>query len=227
MESLKHFLFGDENAAFLLEVLLRSFIMFGVTLLALKLTGKRGVKQLSVFEMVLIISMGSAAGDPMFYKEVGILTTVVVISVIILSYRIITHFTATSEKFENLVEGKVQCIINEGEFSTRRVNNETLAHDEFFAELRQRGVSHLGQVRYAYIETSGKISVFFYRPEEVRFGLPILPHLYEKKCTLIQKGGIYACADCAEVMELEPGKHTCKECESSCWIEAIDTQRVN
>lgn len=46
--------------------------MFTILLLTLKLAGKRGVKQLSIFETVIIIALGSAAGDPMFYEDVGI-----------------------------------------------------------------------------------------------------------------------------------------------------------
>ena len=58
---------------FILEVIFRSTVMFTILLLTLKLAGKRGVKQLSVFETVIIIALGSAAGDPMFYEDVGIM----------------------------------------------------------------------------------------------------------------------------------------------------------
>jgi hypothetical protein len=44
----------DLPESFLLEVIFRSTIMFTVLLLTLKVAGKRGVKQLSVFETVII-----------------------------------------------------------------------------------------------------------------------------------------------------------------------------
>ena len=59
-------LINDLPYFFLLEVVLRTAVMFAFLLVALRFTGQRGVKQLSIFEIVIIIAMGSAAGDPMF-----------------------------------------------------------------------------------------------------------------------------------------------------------------
>jgi uncharacterized membrane protein YcaP (DUF421 family) len=66
------FFIGSEDWEFLFEIGLRTFFMYIIILFGLRLLGKRGVKQLSIFELVVIISLGSAAGDPMFYKEVGL-----------------------------------------------------------------------------------------------------------------------------------------------------------
>jgi uncharacterized membrane protein YcaP (DUF421 family) len=60
-------LLGEEDWSFLPEVLLRSVIMFLVAVISVRLIGKRGIMQ-GVFELVTIITLGSAAGDPMFYK---------------------------------------------------------------------------------------------------------------------------------------------------------------
>src|SRR5688572_17234972 len=95
-------LFNETPVNFLLEVALRSTIMFLMLLIVLKLAGKRGVKQLSIFEMVIIISLGSAAGDPMFYEDVGIVHALVVFVIVMGLYRFITWLTGKSswvEKF--------------------------------------------------------------------------------------------------------------------------------
>ena len=86
----KSLLLGSEKWEFLFETAFRTFVMFMVILLYLRLFGKRGVKQLSVFELGVIIGLGSAAGDPMFYKEVGLLPGVLVFSIVFGLYRFIT-----------------------------------------------------------------------------------------------------------------------------------------
>ncbi|HEX6847711.1 MAG TPA: hypothetical protein VF144_12075, partial [Chitinophagaceae bacterium] len=65
-------LFGEEGWSFLPEVLFRSAIMFMISLIAMRAIGRRGTKQ-GVFELVLIITLGSAAGDPTLYKDAGLL----------------------------------------------------------------------------------------------------------------------------------------------------------
>ncbi len=219
-------LFNDLPIEFLFEVVFRTVIMFIVVLLTLKFTGKRGVKQLSVFEVVIIISLGSAAGDPMFYDDVGLVPAILVFVCIILMYRTVTWLLGKSKWFELFIEGRTHCIIEDGQFSIRSFEKEELAIDEFFAELRLKSIEHLGQVRNAYIETNGAISVFFYEDAHVKYGLPIRPQLFEMKSSNIPKSGIYACTFCANTQELEPTAGTCSVCGRDEWVEAIKTKRL-
>lgn len=62
----KQVLLGDNEWKFLLETAFRTIMMFIIILTGLSILGKRGVRQLSVFELVVIIGLGSAAGNPMF-----------------------------------------------------------------------------------------------------------------------------------------------------------------
>ncbi len=104
--TLKEFLMGSEEWTFLLEIVLRTMIMFLTIIIGLRILGKRGVKQLSVFELVVIIGLGSAAGDPMFYKEVGIASSIIVFIVIICFYSILTYLIGRFKKIEIILEGK-------------------------------------------------------------------------------------------------------------------------
>ncbi|MES2763745.1 MAG: YetF domain-containing protein [Bacteroidota bacterium] len=155
-------LLGEEDWSFLLEVLLRSAIMFLVTVVALRVIGKRGIMQ-GVFEIVTIITLGSAAGDPMFYKKVGVLPGMMVFVAVVLMYRIINFFITKYKPLEYLIEGKHVRLIKEHRFDIDNFKRKELSKDEIFSDLRMTGVSHLGQVDAAYIEASGEISVFFYR----------------------------------------------------------------
>lgn len=219
-------LFNDLPYEFLAEVLFRTVIMFIVVLLTLKFAGKRGVKQLSIFEIVIVISLGSAAGDPMFYEDVGLVPAILVFATILFMYRAVTYMLGKSRWFENFIEGKTQCLIEDGQFSIQTFEKEDLAQDEFFAELRLKSIEHLGQVRNAYIETNGDISVYFYEDEDIKFGLPLRPQLYQQKSTVIAKSGIYACTFCANIQKLDPVAAKCTMCSKEEWVEAIKTRRI-
>lgn len=217
---------NDLPYRFLGEVALRSCVMFLTLLIVLKLAGKRGVKQLSIFEMVIIISLGSAAGDPMFYEDVGILPAITVFLVVLLLYRFITWLTGKSPLVEKFLEGKTVCLIDEGKFSVQKFEEESLAQDEFFTELRLRNVDHLGQVKKAYLETTGDVSVFFYDDDETRAGLPIHPALFEQQLTTIVQPGSYCCCKCGELKSLVTGTHTCRICKGTKWVVPLQTRRI-
>lgn len=217
---------NDLPALFLLEVAFRTFVMFAFLLVALRLTGKRGVKQLSVFEIVIIIALGSAAGDPMFYEDVGILPAVVVFVVVISFYRFVTWLTGKSKTIERLLEGTTHVLIENGVFSMLKFQKEDIAQDEFFSELRLKSIEHLGQIKYAYLEPSGNISVYYFADDQVRPGLPLLPQLFDKKVRVIEREGLYSCASCGFTDQQIPGEAVCPVCKKREWIESIDTRRT-
>lgn len=220
-------LIGDLDFNFAVEIIMRSLIMFFVVLLVLRMSGKKGVRQLSLFEVAIIISLGSAAGDPMFNKDVAILPALIVFITILAFYRLITFFAAKSERFENLLEGKPMYIIEDGCLVVLEAHEHTFAKDEFFAEMRQQGIEHVGQVRTGVLETNGKISFYYYSDDDVKFGLPILPKVYCKKSEDVIKPGMYACTYCGSTEKFAKGQHTCKRCKRKEWVEAIKTLRLS
>ncbi|HEX6335050.1 MAG TPA: YetF domain-containing protein, partial [Flavisolibacter sp.] len=198
-------LLGEEKWDFLLETAFRTVIMFLVILLSLRLLGKRGIKQLSVFELGVIIGLGSAAGDPMFYRDVGLLPGVIVFIMVIVLYRLITMLINRFQRFEQFVEGKPKCLVRDGCFEVRNMRDEPFAADEIYSQLRLNHVSHLGQVQQAILETNGEVSIFFYADDQVRYGLPILPELLEEKYKVIPSEGHYACSCCGFHVHAQPG----------------------
>lgn len=227
LKSLEQIFLGDEDWNFIPEIMFRTLIMYVVVLVGLRVLGKRGVKQLSIFELVVIIGLGSAAGDPMFYKEVGIMSAVAVFFVIVVAYKITSYFVGKSKKFEILLEGSCTCVVEHGRFAIENFKKEALAQDEFFAELRLKGVSHLGQVHLAILETTGDISIYYYKDDDVKFGLPILPALFAHKHQLIKHKDYYSCSFCGLTKLLEPSSKTiCTCCEKDKWVKSINIQRV-
>jgi len=225
--SWKELFLGTEDWAFLLEIVLRTIIMFLTIIIGLRALGKRGVKQLSIFELVVIIGLGSAAGDPMFYKEVGIVSSIIVFIVIIILYSTITKLIGRFKKIENLLEGKAMCLIENGIFAIDNFKKENLGSDEFFAELRLKGVSQLGQIELAIEEVSGDISVFFFEDEKVKYGLPIMLHSLDDPLRNIEEPGYYSCTFCGYTEEKHSGNAgSCKNCGKHNWVEASNRLRI-
>ncbi|WPO81562.1 DUF421 domain-containing protein [Chryseobacterium sp. JJR-5R] len=217
---------GDLNFTFAFEIIIRTLIMFSMVLLVLRMAGKKGVRQLSLFEVAIIIALGSAAGDPMFNKDYSILTSVVVFGAIIALYRLITMLASKSEKFERIIEGDPLYVIEDGEFVLVDDISHTFAKDEFFAEMRQASIEHLGQIKTAILETNGNISFYYFPDDEVKYGLPIQPKVYEKKSEQVKAKGIFACTYCGSTEELEPGTSECTRCRQKEWVKAINTTRL-
>lgn len=217
---------SDLDFGFALEIILRTFLMFTFILILLRLSGKKGVRQLSIFEVAIIIALGSAAGDPMFTKDVALLPSLLVFAVILAFYRALTYFAAKSERFESILEGDPMYIIEDGQFTLQEETDNTFAKDEFFAEMRAQSIEHVGQVRTALLETNGQVSFFYYDDNEVKPGLPVLPKPYSKRLKMITEKGTYACAFCAMTEDRNTGGN-CGRCGKDNWVVAIQTRRIS
>jgi uncharacterized membrane protein YcaP (DUF421 family) len=220
-------LLNDGSAGFLMEVVFRSIVMFFIILFTLRASGKRGIKQLSIFELVLIIGLGSAAGDPMFYEDVGILPALTVFIVVITLYIGVTKLADKYGWFERLLEGMPTYVIRDGIIIQDAFAKSGLSKDELFGELRLLNVEHLGQVKTVLIETSGDFSVLFYPDEEVRPGLPIFPHMLDEKTMFIPASGSFGCHSCGKVVHLHEGANQCAICTCEEWVVPIQTKRIS
>lgn len=223
---IRTFFLGKDDWIFLLEVVARCFISFVIVLLALRLTGKKGVKQLTVFELVIILTLGSAAGDMGFYKEVGILPAVLTIFSIVGFYKLVTYLLIKSDRFEKLMEGKPVTIIRHGRYTEAVVKNENISFDEFFMELRLAGIEHLGQVKYAILEVNGDVSVFKESGDAIKPGLHIMPDKMGVFYTDVYPAkGWYACVCCGYTEFRQAGIITaCQDCSATKWAEGCDAK---
>ena len=218
---------NDLDLSFAIEIVVRTLLMFCLILAFLRLSGKKGVRQLSIFEVAIIIGLGSAAGDPMFNPDYAILPAMLVFVSILLFYRGVTWLASRSERFESLLEGDPVYVIEDGEFVISQQREPTYAKDEFFSEMRQQSIEHVGQVRIAILETSGSMSFYYYADEDVKPGLPVLPKAYQARSRTVAAPGDHACTACGRVSRIEAAAHTCPRCGQDEWVAALDSVRLS
>jgi uncharacterized membrane protein YcaP (DUF421 family) len=152
--------FGDYPLLFLLEVLFRTAFMYLYMLLASRFLGKRGVGQLTPFEFIIVIVLGSAAGDPMFYPQVSLLQGVAVITVVVLLEKVIAELSQRNKKLEHIIQSTPQLLVKNGQVLDKALNESGLTKQELLMQLRTENIRDIGEVEYAYLEPMGKLSVF-------------------------------------------------------------------
>lgn len=211
---------------FLGEVALRVLFAFLLVFLFLKLSGRRGVRQLSLFELVVILTLGSAAGDVAFYEDVPLLPVAAVFICLLLIYRLTTLAAERSPRLANWLEGSPVTIIRDGSYNMPALRQQNISCDEFFMELRQQGVEHLGQVRLGILEVDGQLSLYFYAEDAIRPGLSVLPEEFQARHRHMPRDGVYACCECGSVHALHKDEASaCPRCEGERWSPALESSR--
>src|SRR5690606_8944129 len=124
------------------------------------------------------------------------------------------------------LEGKPVTIIRDGLYELNSLERHNIFSDEFFMELRQQGIEHLGQIRLGILETDGDVSLFCYEPAEVRPGLSVLPAEHRQVYRQAPASGMYACIRCGFPQPLESQQQMqCSRCAGSKWSKALSHPR--
>lgn len=156
---LSRIVFGDFPAIFYLEVGLRSTLVFVYALFLIRYMGKRNLSQLSAFDFVIILALGSAVGDPMFYDDVPILPALMAVTVVVAMNIGLARATRVHPAFEAVMESSPRLVVRTGVVIGEALKKETLSEAELFELLRLAGVTRLEDVEAAILETSGRLSV--------------------------------------------------------------------
>ena len=222
---IKRMLIGDLPLLFLAEIFVRTSIIYAYALLLIRWIGSRIVGQLSMVEFFLVIALGSAVGDPMFYHDVPMIHSMIVITVIVLFNRALDEFVFRSRKAADVIEGATVELVREGIIQHQTVGGLKISNQELFQLLRAKGIQNLGEVRAAYFEPDGSLSVFNQASKGQRRGLQIEPpwSLKAPDCQRageeVKKGQI-SCERCGytEVVNHDHVLAACPNCSFHRWV---------
>lgn len=222
----KKLLLDGAQVDFMIEIFARTILMFLLILIVLRLSGRRGVRQLTLFEVAIILGLGSAAGDPMFQEDLPVIYCVVVLFSVIVFYKLITWLASRSDKLTRLLEGKAMVIVEDGMFNIEGNRDADFSQNEFFAELRNQSIEHLGQVRLALLEVDGSMSILKYDEANTRYGLPLFPNAH-KRVDPRKVAPPYACLFCGNIATTAAvTEQPCCRCKKEEWTQAINTRYI-
>lgn len=221
--------FGDLPYGFLLEILFRTAVMYAYTILLLRFLGKRSMGQLSTLELAIIICFGSAVGDPMMGKDVPIIHGMTVITVVALLQVSAEWIINRNKRLEAFMEGEADCLVKDGQIINSSLDRNSLSHEDLFRFLRSKDIEHLGQVRNAFFETSGLVSVWCYPKPEIMPGLGIHPEEHCAESSSFTLGnpvpfeGYYSCKNCGftQYLTLQGAFKCCPKCEQNEWSRSV------
>ncbi|WP_034385489.1 DUF421 domain-containing protein [Deinococcus sp. YIM 77859] len=224
---LERMFLGDTPPLFLLEIVFRTAVIFLWLVFLLRVTGKRGLAQLSPLELAIVIALGSAAGDPLFYPEVPLLHAMLVLGLVVGLQRFLSFLVIRNERVETFIEGLPVELVRDGMLFPQALHLANLSREDLFERLRVEGVRQLGEVQRVYFEQDGNLSVFL-QVQNAPPGLPIVPPWDLEPPPSVLAGalvaGPVACTHCGAVLltappPLEP-LPPCPRCSRDTWTPA-------
>lgn len=153
-------LFGDFTLLIYLEIIFRVITIMVYTIFMIRWLGKRVVGGLGSADVLLIVAMGSAVGDAMFYPDIPLSIPLTVITLIAAFQKVYVYFGIKYESVRKVTDPKVVKLVENGRILTDNLTEDDIDEDEVYMLLRQEGIRFLSEVEHAYYEQSGVLSVY-------------------------------------------------------------------
>ena len=144
---------------YLLEIALRVILLFAALLIVVRILGKRGQQNLSPMQQMLLVALGSAAGDVMLYPQVPIAYAVAVLMGVTLLTVLLEKVANRFRAVRNYIESEPRILVRDGQVDHQALRLERTTQRELYANLREQGAVALCQVELAILEVTGAISV--------------------------------------------------------------------
>jgi uncharacterized membrane protein YcaP (DUF421 family) len=149
-----------------LEVALRTLLAVTMLFIMTKILGKRQVSQLSLFEYITGITLGSLAA----YVSLELQTTwylgLVAISVWVLVSIGIEFLQIKSKVMRDFIDSKGTVLIKDGKVLEDNLKKERITTDELMELLRKKDAFKVADVEFAIMEPSGSVNVLLTRENQ-------------------------------------------------------------
>jgi uncharacterized membrane protein YcaP (DUF421 family) len=126
---------------------------------------RRDVGAIGIADVLLIVIIADASQNAMSDQYESITEGVVVVGTLIF-WNVATNWLSFKFRpFEKFAEPRPLLLIREGRVLEGNLRREMMTRDELLSKLRQHGVERPEQIRWAYMESDGQISVGKYKED--------------------------------------------------------------
>lgn len=166
---------------------LRTILLYFIVLFVFRLMGKREVGELSLLDFAVYVLIAEVASLAIDNLDQPLLLHIVPIILLFIIQYLNALFILKNKKMRDAIDGDPTIIIRDGVIVEAEMRNQRYNLDDLFQQLREQGISSVQNVAYAFLEQSGKLSVFQKDTEPFILPLVVDGYVDEKHLMFIGK----------------------------------------
>ncbi len=150
------------GAHVLLQIVLRTGVIYLLVLVGVRLSGKREVGQMTPFDLTLLLLLSNSVQNAMTGPDTSLMGgAVAATTLLVLNYGV-AQFSVINRHFRRVVEGQPSLLVHDGKLIEAHMAKEHVSMDELHRALREHGINSTDQVALAVLEVDGSISCLKY-----------------------------------------------------------------
>lgn len=141
------------------DILLRTVISFVVLFLLSRLIGVRQISQMTFYDYIVGITIGSIAATLTLDQEIPIYYALIAMVAYALLTVVVSRINLKSIKARRFFSGTPSILINKGTIIEKTMKQNHYNINDLLEECRQKGYFNITDIDYAIMESNGHVSI--------------------------------------------------------------------
>jgi uncharacterized membrane protein YcaP (DUF421 family) len=146
----------------LLQIVVRTGVIYLLVLIGVRLSGKREVGQMTPFDLTLLLLLSNSVQNAMTGPDTSLLGGAVAAATLLILNYLVADVSGGSRRFRRLIQGEPSLLVHDGQVIESHMAREHVSMDELHRALREHGIERCDQVALAVLEVDGSISCLKY-----------------------------------------------------------------
>jgi len=178
-----------------LEILLRTIFLYIFILIVFRLMGKREVGELSIMDLVVFVLIAECVAFALEDVDSPVFQNIFPIIILLAIQYVNSLFTLKSKKVRDIIDGDPSLIVRDGIIDQKEMRKQRYNLDDLFQQMREERVPSVQKIDYAFLEPSGKLSIFLKSDDPLVLPLIVDGIIIHKHLRLMQKDKTWLLAE--------------------------------
>jgi uncharacterized membrane protein YcaP (DUF421 family) len=141
-----------------MDIVVRAVFAFLFVFLLTRIVGRRELGSMEPFDLILLIVLGDLVQQGVTQSDYSVTGLVLAAGTIALMTIGVSYLSFKVRRVQPLLDGEPIILVQDGEPLARNCRRERITTAELAAEARQQQIESLSEVKWAVLETNGRIS---------------------------------------------------------------------
>ncbi|WP_392530539.1 DUF421 domain-containing protein [Nostoc sp. C117] len=142
-----------------IELIIRGSLVYLALFSVLRLLPSRQLGTLGITDLLVVVLFAEAAQNAMASNYTSITEGAILVATVIFWSYVLNWLGYKLPQFQRFMNPPPLLLIKNGRMIQRHLQRELITDEELMSKLRQQGVEFLADVKLAYMEADGRISI--------------------------------------------------------------------
>lgn len=143
-----------------MDTVLRAAAIYAILLIAVRLSGRRTLSELTTFDFILLLVISEAVQQGLVGDNNSVTSAIITVVTLVLINVAFSFLKTRIPWVEKFLEGVPTVLVENGRPLTDRMKKARVSEDDIMVSARElQGLERMDQIKFAILEAGGRITI--------------------------------------------------------------------